>query len=156
MQERSREWLTQSVRIIQISDLACLEYQDPLIALSWASSDPLCHHTCCGWVQLRGKVDRVSASNSRPQATASRSSHFDLAEDEEARSRRHLVRVDGFLTLSAVCGGGADDEDDCVCIEGSEHVDGEEAIQVRSFCGSFVQVCLDAQAKNTTSSTQQQ
>lgn len=66
-------------------------------------------------------------------------------DDEDLRSSRRMIRVDGSAKLSSASGLGDEDflvEDDEFGIEGAERVDEEEAIQVRSFGRSFAKVSL--------------
>lgn len=66
-------------------------------------------------------------------------------DDEDLRSSRKMIRVDGSAKLSSASGLADEDflvEDDEFGIEGAERVDEEEAIQVRSFGRSFARVSL--------------
>ncbi|CDF35924.1 unnamed protein product [Chondrus crispus] len=67
--------------------------------------------------------------------------------DDDLRSSRRMIRVDGSAKLSSASGLNDDDfldddDDDGFGIEGAERVDEEEDIQVRSFGRSFARVSL--------------
>lgn len=83
-------------------------------------------------------------NSSEDITSASRASSDSSTDDEDLRSSRRMIRVDGSAKLSSASGLADDDmfNDDEFGIEGAEKVDEEEAIQVRSFGRSFARVSL--------------
>lgn len=74
-------------------------------------------------------------------------SDISSSTDDDFRSSRRMVRVDGSAKLSSASGLNEDDffddeDEDEFGIEGAERVDEEEDIQVRSFGRSFARVSL--------------